>query len=90
MFANFVQLITGRLPPEGNRDFIRDVTVIRRKARNPRTEKLILAGWLLILAKSWLMIWLVARYHIPINADWVILPTVVFAALCTAVYFWRR
>lgn len=90
MFANLLQLISGRTPPAYERGFVREVRVTRRPVRNPRTEKLILAGWLLILAKSWLMIWLVARYHVPVNADWIIVPTVIFAAVCTAVYYWRK
>jgi len=90
VFANLLQLISGRTPPAYERGFVREVKVIRRPVRNPQTEKLILACWLLILAKSWLMIWLVARYHVPVNADWIIVPTVIFAAICTAVYFWRK
>ena len=90
VFANFLHLFASRTPPAYERGFVREVTVIRPTARDPRTGKLILAGWLLILVKSWLMLWLVARYHVPINADWIIVPTVVFAAVCTAVYYWRN
>ncbi len=90
MFANLLQLITGRPPVDYERSFVREVRVRRPYPRNQRTEKLILAGWLFILAKSFLMIWLVDRYHVPINADWVIVPTVAFALVCTAAYFFLR
>lgn len=92
MFANLLQLIAGRPRPGYERGFVREVTVIQPlpSRRNPRTEKLILAGWLLILAKSWLMIWLVGKYHVPINANWVIVPTVAFAAVCTGAYYFLR
>ena len=90
MFTNFLHLITGRPPPGSAADFVKEVRVVReRPPRSRRTEKLILAGWVLIAAKSWLMIWLVEKYQVPINASWVIVPTVVFAGLCTALYFWR-
>jgi hypothetical protein len=89
MFANFLNLVAGRTPPAYERGFVREVTVVRRTERHPRTEKLILGGWALILAKSWLVIWLVGKYHVPVNADWIIAPTVIFAAVCTAVYYWR-
>jgi len=90
MFANLLQLIGGRPSTDFEREFVREVRVRRRHPRDPRTEKLILAGWLLIVAKSFLMIWLVDRYHVPINADWVIVPTVAFAAVCTAAYLFLR
>ena len=90
MFANLLQLIGGRPAASFEPEFVREVRVRRRQPRDPRTEKLILAGWLLIVAKSYLMIWLVDRYHVPINADWVIVPTVAFATVCTAAYLFLR
>ena len=90
MFANLLQLITGHPPDDFERAFVRDVRVRCRLPRDPRTEKLLLACWVLILAKSFLMIWLVDRYHVPINANWVIVPTVAFALVCTAAYFFLR
>jgi hypothetical protein len=89
MFANLLQLIARRPPPDYERGFVREVSVSGRALRHPRTEKLILTGWAFILLKSWAIIWLVGKYRVPINADWVIVPTVIFAAVCTAVYFWR-
>lgn len=61
-----------------------------RPVRNPRVERLILACWILIAGKCWLMSWLVARYHMKFDALWVNAPTVTFALMCTAVYFWRE
>jgi hypothetical protein len=89
MFANLLQLITRRPPPDFERRFVQDVHVSRRSPRHARTERIILAGWILILAKSFLMIWVVDKYHLSFNANWVILPTVVSGLLCTAVYLWR-
>jgi len=89
MFANLIQLITRRPAPGYERGFVDEVHLTTRSPRNPRLERIILAGWLLIVAKCFLMIWLVDKYHLPFNANWVILPTVIFALLCTGVYFWR-
>lgn len=89
MFANFLHLITGRPSPDVERSFITEVHTAARPPRNLRVERIILAGWLLIVMKSFFMIWLVDKYHLPFNANWVILPTVTFALLCTAVYLWR-
>ncbi len=87
MFANLIQLITRRPPPDFERGFVEDVHVTRRRPRNRRTERILLFGWILILLKSFAMIWLVDRYHLKFNANWIIIPTVVAALLCTAVYF---
>ena len=45
--------------------------------------------WVLILLKSFAVVWLFDRYHVPVNPLWVIAPTVIFAALCTVVYLLR-
>jgi hypothetical protein len=89
MFSNLLQLITRRTPPDYERSFVQEVRVRERSPRNPRIERLILICWLLILVKSFLVIWLVDKYHLTFNADWIIVPTVIAASLCTAVYFWR-
>jgi membrane protein YdbS with pleckstrin-like domain len=87
MFANLLHLISRRPPPEYERGFVREVNVSHRAPRSRRTQWLLLAGWLLIAAKSWLIVWAVDHYHVPVNPLWVIVPTVIFAAVCTLVYF---
>ena len=89
MFANLLQLITRRPPPDYEQGFVQDVRVRQRSPRNPRVERAIAAGWVLIVGKSFLVVWLVDKYHLNFNAGWVIVPTVISALLCTAVYFWR-
>jgi len=89
MFANLLQLISHRTPPNYEHGFVEQVRVRERSPRNLRVERLILACWLLILAKSFLVIWVVNKYHMNFNADWIIVPTVIAAGLCTAVYFLR-
>lgn len=90
MFANLIQLITRRPPPDYERTFVEEVHVTRPARRDPRTERIILGGWILIVLKSFLMIWLVDRYHLSFNANWIIVPTVISALLCTFVYFFLR
>jgi hypothetical protein len=63
--------------------------VDERSPRNPRLERFIVAGWLLIILKSLLVIWVVDHYHLNFHPAWIIAPTVAFALLCTGVYFWR-
>lgn len=89
MFANLLQLISRRPPPDYERSFVQEVRVKERSPRNPRIERVIVAGWVLIILKSFLVVWLVGKYHLNFHAAWVIAPTVIFALLCTAVYFWR-
>jgi hypothetical protein len=89
MFPNLFQLISRRPPPDYELGFVEEVKTVRRRARNPRIERLFLIAWILIAFKSAFVIWAVDHYHIPFNALWVIVPTVVFAGLCTVVYFRR-
>jgi hypothetical protein len=90
MFANLLRLISRRPPTDDETQFVEGVRLVDHvPARNPRAEKLFLICWLLIAAKCWLMVWLVEKYHMHFSAWWVNAPTVTFALLCTAVYFFR-
>ena len=92
MFANFLQLITGRPTPPHNYEeaFVEEVTVRRPRIRRPGVERLLLGCWVAIAGKCWLTVWLIQKYHVPVHPLWVIAPTVLFALLCTAVYFRRE
>ena len=90
MFANLLHLISRRPPQTYENAFVEQVTVTEKSPRNRRVEQLLIAGWVLIAIKSVLVIWAVHRWHVPFSPLWVIAPTVAFAALCTAVYFWRE
>jgi hypothetical protein len=90
MLANLLRLIS-RNPPRSYEDaFVQEVIVTRKTPRNRRVEQLLVIGWLLIAAKSVLVIWVIHRWHVPFSPWWVIAPTVAFAALCTAIYLWRE
>jgi len=89
MFANLLQLITRRPPPDYERSFVQEVRVKQKSPRNRRTERILLTCWVVILGKCFLAIWVVAKYHMTFNADWIIVPTVIAALVCTAAYFWR-
>lgn len=91
MIPNFFNLLARRdTAHDYETAFVRDVSVERRTPRNPQIERLLVLGWVLIAAKSGLVWWACSRYQMPFNALWVILPTIAFALLCTAVYCWRR
>jgi len=92
MFANLLQLILRRAPSAHSYEqaFVRKVTIRRQRSRRPDVERLILGCWLLIAAKCWLVIWLIGKYRVPVDPLWVIGPTLLFALLCTVVYFRRE
>jgi len=89
MFANLLQLLHRRLSPDDDRAFVRDVHVRRRVPRNPRSEALLIGGWILIAFKSVAMFWLVDRYTMPFDAWWIVGPTLLAAAVCTWIYLRR-
>ena len=89
MLTTLLRLIT-RLPPapyEGA--FVHDVQVRERIARHPGVERLILAGWLVIVIKCFVVLWAIDHWAVPFHPYWIIVPTILMAALCTAVYYWR-
>ena len=90
MFTNLLQLIT-RTPPAEDYDvaFVKDISVQSPTVRDPRTLRVLLAGWILIAGKCWLITWLIHRYHVPFDPLWIVGPTVLFALLCTFVYYRR-
>jgi hypothetical protein len=89
MFADLVRLINRRPPFDYERGFVRAVKVSSKAPRNRRVERILGLGWVLIVVKSFAVFWLFDRYHVPVNALWVVAPTIIFAALCTAVYLLR-
>ena len=89
MFSDFVRLISRRPPDEYEQGFVREVNVRQKAPRNARVERMLKLGWALIAVKSLAVVWLFERYHIQINALWIILPTVAFGCLCTLVYLLR-
>jgi membrane protein YdbS with pleckstrin-like domain len=89
MLADLIRLINRRPPADYERGFVREVSVHQKAPRNRRVERLLAICWVLILLKSFAVVWLFDRYYVPVNPLWVIAPTVVFAALCTVVYLLR-
>jgi hypothetical protein len=89
MFADLIRLISRRPPVDYERGFVREVRIVDRPPRNRRTERVLGIGWALIVVKSFAIVWLFNRYHVPVSPLWVIAPTVFFAALCTVVYLVR-
>jgi hypothetical protein len=95
MFANLVQLITGRPAPGLDRHaFVEAVQVDRRERRNPRVERMIFVCWILIAVKHVLIIWACNHYpRIPFHQLWVNFPTWLLGALATGIYYgrvWRK
>ena len=93
MFANLLQLISGRPPPpEVERSaFVEEVAVHAREVerRNPRVERLIAFCWVLIAVKHVLIIWVCQRYPVPFHQLWINFPTWLLGVLATGLYFGR-
>ena len=90
MFANLIQLISGRPPKEHDRGFVEEVRLVEHvRPRNRRAEKLFAVCWALIVVKCGLVMWLVDKYDMKFSPLWVNAPTLCFALLCTAVYFFH-
>lgn len=57
----------------------------------PRRVRLFLAiGWVVIIAKCLAMPWLLNHWQVPVHPGWVIVPTLIFAALVTVVVVVHR
>lgn len=57
--------------------------------RSRFVERILMIGWILIAIKWWVVVWAVAKYHIPIHPLWINIPTVIFGSTCTLVYWLR-
>jgi hypothetical protein len=94
MFANLVQLITGRPAPELDRHaFVEEVRVERRERRDPKVERLIFVCWILIAVKHVAIIWVCRHYPVPFHQLWVNFPTWLLGTLATGIYYgrvWRK
>lgn len=90
MFANLLQLISGRPDPEVERTaFVESVRIGRpqRERRNPKVERLILICWMLIAIKHVVIIWVCNHYPVPYHQLWINFPTWLLGALATVVYY---
>jgi len=91
MFAPLSRFLPRRPDPsEANHAFVQNVHITHpREPRSRRSERMLAVGWLLIIAKCVAVHWACSAYSVPFNAWWLIGPSVVFAMLCTWIY-WRR
>lgn len=91
MFANLLQLITGRPPsPEVERNaFVEDVRIHHPEPRSRKVERFILICWILIAVKHVLIIWACEHYPVPFHQLWVNAPTWLLGALATGIYYAR-
>ncbi len=56
-----------------------------------RTRWFLEIGWVVIIAKCLAVPWAVSRWQVPVHPGWVIVPTLLFAALVTVVVMaWRK
>jgi len=50
-----------------------------------RTRLFLEIGWLVIVVKCLVVPWVITRWQIPVHPGWVIVPTLMYAALVTIV-----
>jgi len=62
----------------------------RKALHHRRVEKVIRFCWALIVLKSFAVVWAFNHYSLPFSPLWVVAPTVIFAALATAAYYYLR
>ena len=89
MLPNFVRQFSRRRAEDYGQGFVEEVTIEETVVRNRRMERLIGIFWVVIVAKCFLIWWVIEHFRIPFSPWWVIAPTLIFAAVCTAVYYWR-
>ncbi|AOS43214.1 hypothetical protein Verru16b_00257 [Lacunisphaera limnophila] len=42
--------------------------------------------WVVILAKCTLVWWAIGHWHVPVHPAWIVLPTLILAALATGIW----
>jgi hypothetical protein len=89
MITTLLQLVLPRSPDDYEGAFIQGVRVSDPGVRSAWVERLILAGWLLIVVKCFVVIWVMDHWAVPFHPYWIIVPTILMAALGTAIYYWR-
>lgn len=90
MLTQFLLLLRRKSLEDYDASFVRDVRVANPEPRSRRVEWVLIVSWILILLKSVLVWWAIRTYRVPINAWWIIGPTLGMGAVCTALYVWRR
>jgi hypothetical protein len=89
VISELFKLITGRTSDARDADFVEEVTLKETRQPSRTVERLILAGWAIIIAKCFVVAWAIERFAVPIQPGWVIVPTLFMAAICTALYYWK-
>jgi hypothetical protein len=90
VLPNLLHLFARRAGPGYEQEFVREVKVRSRPPRSRKLELIIAVCWVLIALKTAFVLWAVPHYHIPFSPLWVIVPTLIFATVCTAIYVVRR
>lgn len=89
MFANLTRFITQAPDPDAD-PFVAEVRVTTPVPANPRVERMILLGWILIAVKHVLVIWVVHRYPVPFHQLWINFPTFLLGLVATWAYYTRE
>jgi hypothetical protein len=63
---------------------------IKWRRLSPGQLALLVLAWVLIIAKCLAVPWAIEHWSVPIHAAWVILPTLIFAGVVTALVIFVR
>lgn len=63
------------------------VTSSFARSTSPRVRWFMAAAWVVIVIKCLVVTWAIEHWRMPFHASWVVVPTLVFAALATALWF---
>ena len=88
VFTRLMEICTPRRGSDYERQFVREVKITRPSVNRAKSLVFTTAAWIILGLKCWAVIWAIRYYQIPVNPLWVTLPTLFFAGLCTALYFW--
>jgi apolipoprotein N-acyltransferase len=89
VIPNFRRRVSRRQAQDYGSAFVQEVSIRDLPEREPRMERLLGVFWVVIVVKCVLVWWVMRHYRMPFSPLWVVVPTVIFAALCTALYCWR-
>lgn len=91
MLANLLHFLHRRRTAEDYDDaFVQGVNVRgSREPRSRKSERVLIAGWILIGMKCAAVWWCIHAYAMPVNPWWIIAPTLLAAGVCTWLYLRR-
>jgi hypothetical protein len=87
MLVNLLRTLFPPSPAGYDRAFVKAVHVKTRRPVRRASPLVLLVGWVAIALKCWAVVWAISYFKVPVNPLWVTAPTVIFAGLCTVLFY---